>query len=172
VVAALAAHPSSEVQRRPLAYFKNYYDFTNQGYGYRFYARLDMTADPNHPRPWATPVVTAEMEFEGPGGNKTTEVVRLPPREQRPWPRLRFQRQLDLAYHLTSDPRWAASYARHLCKTRGCARVTIYSQEHQIPDLARVREAASGRGAPAFDLEAESPYTPRVKLGEFRCADF
>jgi hypothetical protein len=79
---------------------------------------------------------------------------------------------LDLAYHLSADPRWAASYARHLCKTRGCSRVTIYTQEHHIPDLALVREAASRSDASAVDLEAASTYSPRVKLGEFRCADF
>jgi hypothetical protein len=79
---------------------------------------------------------------------------------------------LDLAYHLSADPRWAASYARHLCKTRGCSRVAISTQDHHIPDLDRVRAAAIGRGAPPVDLEAESTYGPRVKLGEFRCTDF
>jgi hypothetical protein len=168
---SLAVHPSSAIERKSAFYFKNYYNFINQGYGYHYYARLDTTVDPQHPRRWGTPVVTAEMEFEREGGRKTHEVVRLPDRLC-PWPRLRYQRQLDLAYHLTADPRWSASYARHLCKTRGCSRVTVYTQEHQIPDLAHVREAASGRGAQAVDLEAESTYGPRVKLGEFRCADF
>jgi hypothetical protein len=168
---AMAVSPSSEIERRAVEPFRRYYELINQGYGYRYYSRLDATVDPHRPRPWGTPVVTAEMEFERPEGGKTTEVLRIPGL-QRLSPRLRHQRQLDLAYHLSADPRWAASYARHLCKTRGCSRVTIYTQEHHIPDLALVREAASRGDASAVDLEAASTYSPRVKLGEFRCADF
>jgi hypothetical protein len=168
---ALAVAPSSEVEIRAARFFRCYYELINQGYGHRYYSRLDTTVDPHDPRPWATPVVIAEMEFDPPQGETRSEVVRLPGRE-RPSIGLRHQRQLDLAYHLATDPRWAASYARHLCKTRGCQRVTIYTQEHRIPDLAIVREAAAGRGATSIDLEAESTYGPRVKLGEFRCTDF
>jgi hypothetical protein len=168
---ALAVDPSSEVEKRAAQFFRCYYELINQGYGHRYYARLDTTVDRHEPRPWATPVVIAELEFDRPEGGTSSEVVRLPDRE-RSSIRLRHQRQLDLAFHLASDPRWAASYARHLCKTRGCQRVTIYTQEHRIPDLALVREAAAGRGPVMIDLEAESTYGPRVKLGEFRCTDF
>jgi hypothetical protein len=168
---ALAVNPSSEVERWAAGLFARYYELVNQGYGHRYYSRLDTTADRHDPRPWATPVVTAEMEFDRPGGGKDAAVVRLPGRP-RSTIRLRHQRELDLAFHLASDPRWAASYARHLCKTRGCRRVTIYTQEHRIPDLALVRRAASGSGAPEIDLEAESTYGPRIKLGEFQCTDF
>jgi hypothetical protein len=171
LVAALAPPPSAEVVRRAAGAFRRYYELINQGYGYRYYSRLDATVDPHRPRPWATPVIVAELEFDRPGGGTAREVVRLPARE-RPSPRLRFQRQLDLAYHLSADPRWAASYARHLVVTRGCSRVTIYAQEHHIPDLATVRAAATEPGAPGVDLEAESTYGPRAKLGEFRCDDF
>jgi hypothetical protein len=168
---ALAAHPSSEIEKRAVRAFRSYYEVINQGYGYRYYARLDRTVDPRHPRPWGTPVVIAEMEFERAGQGTTSEVVRLPDRLGS-WPRLRHQRQLDLAYHLSADPRWAASYARHLCKTRGCSRVAIFTRDHLIPDLDCVRSAAVDRDAPPVDLEAESTYGPRVKLGEFRCTDF
>jgi len=171
LAAAAATNPSSDLQRRAALLFRGYYEIINQGYGYRYYARLDTTTDPHNPRPWATPIITAEMEFERAGGGPTTEILRLPGRD-RPWPRLRYQRQLDLAYHLTADPRWAASFARHLCKTRGCAKVTLYAQDHRIPDLARVRAAAVDPSAPPVDLEAESTYGPRRNLGEFQCADF
>jgi hypothetical protein len=168
---ALAVHPSSEVERRAAQFFQRYYELVNQGYGHRYYSRLDTTVDSHDPRPWATPVIIAELEFDQPGGGTRSDVVRLPSQE-RPLIRLRHQRQLDLAYHLTADPRWAASYARHICKTRGCQRVTIFSQNHRIPDLSLVRQAAAGSGATSIDLEAESTYGPRVKLGEFRCTDF
>jgi len=166
---ALAGHPSSQVERKAASWFRHYYGFVNQGYAYRYYARLDTTVDAKDPHRWSTPVVTLEMEFSSPEGGRQ-EVLRLPSREP-PLPRLRFQRQLDLAYHLTTDPRWAGSFARHLCLTRGCTKVTVYSQEHQIPDLDLVRAAATGTGKPV-DLEASSTYVHRVNLGEFRCTDF
>jgi hypothetical protein len=174
LTAALAVSPSSAEERRAAMAFRSYNDLINQGYGYHYYARLDTTVDPHDPRPWSTPIVIAEMEFDGdgPSGPRRVE-VRLPGRVgERAWPRLRHQRQLDLAYHLTADPRWAASYARHLCKAEGCKRVAIYTQEHRIPDLGLMREAASHPGAPRVDLEEESLYGPRVKLGEFRCDEF
>jgi hypothetical protein len=166
---AVGGHPSSPIEHKAANFFRYYFGFVNQGYAYRYYAKLDTTVDPHHPHPWSTPVVTLEMEFSSPEGVRQ-EVYRLPRRE-RLWPRLRFQRELDLAYHLTSDPRWVGTYARHLCKKLGCTKVTVYTQEHQIPDLALVRAAASGTGDPV-DLEAESTYAHRVKLGEFKCTDF
>jgi len=168
---AMAGHPSSIIEQRAAHFFKPYHQLINQGYAYRYYARLDMSVDPSHPRPWGTPVVTAEMEFDRPEGRKEAESLRLPARRPAS-PRLRHQRELDLAYHLAANPRWAASYARHLCKTRGCSRVTISTREHRIPPLALVRQAASDPSAPAVDLDAESTYSPSVKLGEFRCEDF
>ena len=166
---ALGGHPSSPMEREAAAFFRTYFGLVNQGYAYRYYARLDTTVDAHHPHRWSTPVVTLEMEFSGPEGVRQ-EVYRLPS-QARVWPRLRFQRQLDLAYHLTSDPKWVGSYARHVCKTFGCSKVAVYTQEHQIPELAVVRAAASGRGDPV-DLEADSTYAHRVKLGEFQCTDF
>jgi hypothetical protein len=168
----LAASPSSGVEQRMASVFKSYYDIINQGYGYRYYARLDMSVSPEHRHPWGTPIVLLEMEFDGPGKEVRKETVRLPELlGHRRWPGLRHQRQLDLAYHLRSDTRWAASYARHLCKTRGCDRVTIFLQDHHIPDLAVVRAAASGTGEP-IDLESESTYGPRSNLGEYPCTNF
>jgi hypothetical protein len=170
--AHLAAAPSSEVEQKAASIFKPYHDLINQGYGYRYYARLDLSVSPEHRHPWGTPVVTLEMEFGGPGKAIRKESVRLPELTgHRLWPRLRHQRQLDLAYHLSSDRRWAASYARHLCKTRRCDRVTIFLQDHQIPDLALVRAAASGTSEP-IDLEAESTYGSRSNLGEYPCTNF
>jgi hypothetical protein len=170
--AHLSSSPSSAVEQRAASLFKPYNDLINQGYGYRYYARLDLSAGPDHRHPWGTPVVLLEMEFDGPGQEVRKESVRLPELSgDRLWPRLRHQRQLDLAYHLSADTRWAASYARHLCKTRRCDRVTVVLQKHQIPDLALVRAAAAGTGE-AIDLEAESTYGPRSNLGEFPCTNF
>jgi hypothetical protein len=166
---ALGGHPSSQLEQQAAGLFRRYFGLVNQGYAYRYYARLDTTIDASHPHRWGTPVVTLELEFsEGEGARQ--EVYRLPSRE-RVWPRLRFQRQLDLAYHLTADPKWVGTYARHACKVFGCSKVSVFTQEHEIPDLEAVRAAVSGRGD-AVDLEAESTYRHRVKLGEFKCTDF
>jgi hypothetical protein len=170
--AHLSSAPSSELEQRAAGLFKHYHDLINQGYGYRYYARLDLSVSPEQRRPWGTPIVLLEMAFDQPGGEVRKESVRLPELPaHRSWPRLRHQRQLDLAYHLKADTRWAASYARHLCKTRGCDRVTIFLEDHQIPDLALVRAAASGTGEP-IDLEAESTYGARSNLGVFPCTNF
>ena len=116
--AHFSSAPSSELEQRAAGFFKHYHDLINQGYGYRYYARLDLSVSPEQRRPWGTPIVLMEIEFDGPGGEVRKESIRLPELPaHRSWPRLRHQRQLDLAYHLKGDTRWAASYARHLCKT-------------------------------------------------------
>jgi hypothetical protein len=171
VAGCLAARPSSALEVAIFELFRPYCDVIYQGVGYRFYSRLDTTVDPAHPQPWGTPIVIAEMDFDAPGTKTRTETIRLP--DSAPvWPHLRQQRQIDLAFHLALDPRWAASCARHLCKSRGCDRVTIHAQGHYIPDVDRLRKE-SGSVTPAMlDPDDGSTYGPRIKLGEFRCSDF
>ena len=125
--------------------FAPYHQWIDQGYAYRYYA----------PEPGPTPVVTATLHFTD---GRPDATVRLPERGLKP--RLRYQRQLALANHLAVDfeqarlqtgdgrrSRWAASYARHLCKTHpGCAGVTLFVQSHLIPDPERVREALATPG--------------------------
>ena len=76
--AHLAASPSSEVEQSAAYVFKRYFDLINQGYGYRYYARLDTSVSPEHRHPWGTPIVSLEMEFDGPGGEIRKESLRLP----------------------------------------------------------------------------------------------
>jgi hypothetical protein len=169
LAAALAAPPNSPLEAQVFQPFKPYCDLIDQNVGYRYYSQLDTTVDPRDPRPWWVPVVTAEMTFEDKAGPTRRETLRLPDFHHI-WPRLRHQRRIDLAYHLAADPRWAASYARHLCLTRGCDRVTISSQQHRVPDPARLR--ALLESGSRIDLEAESKYSTSVTLGEFRCTEF
>jgi hypothetical protein len=96
-------------------------------------------------------------------------------------PRLRYQRQLALANHLTGDfqqarqatgdgerSAWARSYARHLARGRpGCSSVTLYTQAHLIPEPAQVLDAH--RAGKPFDLDAEEFYTAPERIGEFPC---
>jgi hypothetical protein len=163
---ALRAEPSSPLERSVAGLFEGYYDALDQGHTYRYYA----------PEPGPTPVVTATIRFED---GRPEETVRLPTKGLRP--RLRYQRQLALAYHLTSDFEaarreagdgsrsvWAQSYARHLAQARpGCATVTLYTRSHLIPDpLAVVRSLQEGR---AVDLDAEEFYTAPERIGEYPC---
>lgn len=165
---AFGAPPSSPLELGLARQFAPYHQWIDQGYSYRYFA----------PEPGPTPVVTARLRF---ADGRPEVTVRLPDRGLRP--RLRYQRQLALANYLASDfarareregdgspSRWAASYARHLCKTApGCAGVTLYVQSHLIPDPDRVREAPAAPGGARVDLDAEEYYTTPERIGEFPC---
>jgi hypothetical protein len=162
----LGAPPSSGLEQAVRDGFGLYYQLVDQGYAYRYYA----------PEPGPTPVVTARVRY---ADGRPEETVRLPRRGV--LPRLRYQRQLALANHLTTDftearqatgeganSPWARSYARHLARSRpGCTSVTLFTQMHLIPDPQQVREALASR-APV-DLDAEEYYTAPERIGEFPC---
>jgi hypothetical protein len=166
---ALAGTPSSELERVAADLFAPYYHLTDQGYTYRYYA----------PEPGPTPVVTARIRYND---GRAEESVRLPSRGV--WPRLRYQRQLALANHLTNDWRaarretgdgsvsaYARSYARHLARTRtGCASVTLFAQSHLVPDPLLVRDALARRSP--VDIDAEEFFTAPERIGEFPCDGF
>jgi hypothetical protein len=167
VAGTLAVAPSSLLERTAADLFAPYLWFVDQGYGYRYYA----------PEPPPTPVVTARLQFAD--GRPDLE-LRLPDRSL--IPRLRYQRHLALANHLylefdsarVINPedrqlRWAQSYARHLCRTYGCARVTLSARLHMIPDLAAVRAALARSGKGGIDLDDEQFYTVPERIGEFAC---
>jgi hypothetical protein len=163
---ALRADPSSPLERAVAGLFEGYYRAVDQGHTYRYYA----------PEPGPTPVVTAAIRFDD---GRPEESVRLPAKGVSP--RLRYQRQLALAYHLTSDfeaakreagegsrSAWARSYARHLARSRpGCATVTLYTQAHLIPDPAAVAQAVRERRK--VDLDADEFYTAPERIGEYPC---
>ena len=168
LVGAAAAAPSSALERVLSSAFGRYYDLVDQGYAYRYYA----------PEPPPTPVVTATVRF---ADGRPEVIVRLPRRGLRP--RLRYQRQLALAFHLVADfdearrgtgdgrrSRWARSYARHLARAwPGSSTVTLSALMHLIPDPRRVLEPASAAGAARVDLDAEEFYTAPERIGEFSC---
>jgi hypothetical protein len=169
VAAAVAAPPSSGLQRAVADRFTSYYQLIDQGYGYRYYV----------PEPPPTAVVTATLRFDD---GRAERVVRLPDRAQ--GPRLRYQRHLALAHHLAQEfeaarnapggprpSRWAADYARHLCRDNpGCAGVELHVQMHLNPTPGQLYEAAI-RGRP-LDLEADDFYTVPVRIGAFACNAF
>lgn len=168
---ALATTPYSPLERSLVQGYRYYFGLVNQGYAYRYYSRLDTTIDPRHPNPWGTPVIVADLGFDEPEGGPRVQTFRLPEHPS-PWPRLRRQRQLDMAFHLAADPRWAASYARHLFKITGCSRLKIYSQYHFIPNVKDLRDALAAGKTATTDLESPDTYGPRRLLGEFECRQF
>ncbi|WP_169977022.1 hypothetical protein [Tautonia rosea] len=168
LAAVLAAPPSSALQQAVADLFRPYYRVADLGYSYRFYTA---GAPP-------TPIVTALLEFE----DGRSEEIRIPDRSM--WPRLRFQRQLALAYHLFDevrraprDPatgdsrsRWAISYGRHLCRENpGCRRVILFLQDHLNPSPDELMEAAEeGR---TIDVEDRRYYGDRQRIGVYLCDD-
>jgi hypothetical protein len=135
----------------------------NQDYTHAFFA----------PNPDSeTPVITAHLRF---GGKRPDREIRIPDRTARP--HIRFVRQIAMAWHLTyerstSDPLnrsyWAASYARHLCRSYpGCVRVELSLRMHQTPPTAAVLQAIADRRP--LDLESEDWYGFPISLGEFPC---
>jgi hypothetical protein len=123
----------------------------------------------------ATPVVTARLTFSG---NTPDRRIRLPDPSLRP--RIRFIRQIALAWHLvhewTEDETphrsyWAASYARHLCRTNpGCTRVDLFVEYHQMAQPRMILDAAS-RGA-KVDLDSLESYSLPERIGAFSCDEF
>jgi hypothetical protein len=165
---AWAASPSSPLEQGIAQVFAPYYQALDQGHAYRYYA----------PEPPPTPVVTATIRFQD---GRPDATVRLP--ERGTWPRLRYQRQLALAYLLFEDfvaarehagegrlSRWARSYARHLGKVYpGSSSVTLYVQMHLIPDPERVRASLAGPRSARVDLDDEEFYTTPERIGEYPC---
>jgi hypothetical protein len=153
---ALSGMPASPLEREIAGLFVPYVELTGLGHLHRYYA----------PAPPPTPIVTAEVRF---ADGRPPLTVRIPDRAVRP--RLRYQRQLALAYHLYNDyqqashhpdgphpSRWGASYARHLRAIHpGSAGVTIRAQQHLVPDLVRLRAIAEETGQPVPSIDPDDP---------------
>ena len=171
VSGALGVPPSSELERRVADLFTWHHGLLDQGYAYRYYAE-----------PPPTPVVLAALHRAD--GLPDVE-IRIPERAV-PGPPMRRQRQLALANALFASARpahrhddgeehgggesWLArSYASYLCRTNpGTTGVTLYLQQHLIPDPRQVLETTRETGL-RFDLFDESLLTTPRWIGDFPC---
>ena len=172
VSGALGVPPSSELERRVADLFTWHHGLLDQGYAYRYYAE-----------PPPTPVVLAALHRAD--GSPDVE-IRIPEREVA-GPPMRAQRQLALANALFASARpehrhgegeeeggpaesWLArSYASYLCRTHpGTSGVTLYLQQHLIPDPRQVLEKTRETGL-RFDLFDESLLTTPRWIGDFPC---
>ncbi len=165
-----SAQPASELERAVDSVFEPYDGLIRQGYSYRYYS----------PEPPPTPVVTATLAFRD---GRPERVVRFPDRAT--WPRMLYQRELNLANWLMADveearqfagdgakSRWAQAFAAHLGRTHpGCSSVTLRNQSHLVPPLDRVREelAHPEPGSKPVDLDADEFYTTPERIGVFPC---
>ena len=165
--AELASDPASGPERWLFRQFHPYTSLLNLDHAHRYYA----------PAPPPTLVATARLRF---ADGRPEREVRLPDPAARP--RLRYQRQLALAFHLATDfdeeagspgRFWARSYARHLCRTTpGCAGVALFIQVHNFPPRERLHEAAEHPDAPPLDLDAPETYSTPERVGDFSCDGF
>lgn len=166
---ALAGRPSSPVQQNFARLFDGYTVGLQQDLTHRYYA----------PAPGPTPIVEAEILF---ADGRPSQTVRIPDRAV--WPRIRYQRQLALAYHLNADferarnapggpqeSRWGRSYARHLgAAFPGADRVRLRVLQHLVPDLVALRQMAGPLGR-LPDVDDERFYTVPELIGEFPCQE-
>ncbi len=163
---ALAGVPASQLERDFAGWFGPYPSLVALDSVHRYYA----------PAPPPTPILTLEITLD----DGSTQLKRIPDRGARP--RLRYQRQLALAYHLyaefqraSRDPRgprasaWGASYARHVLleNPRG-RRVVLRAQEHLIPFLMGERPHEGDESAHGL-LDPDDPryFTVPEVVGEY-----
>ena len=169
IAGALGVPPSSELERKIANLFTPYHDLVDQGYAYRYYAE-----------PPPTPVITAKLHF---GDGRPEQTIRLPgtfscraeneaSTAARAWP-MPCSRMFSEAQRNTADSDrslLAAAFARHLCAANpGCVSVTLYAQQHLIPDPIVVREAMADPGAGSFDLFDDRFFTTPQWIGDFAC---
>ncbi len=169
IAGAFAPPPSSPLQQQIADQFRGYHRLVDQGYSYRFYTN---GAPP-------TPILYATIDF---GSEQPSETIRIPDRTTHR-PRLRFQRHLAIAYHVTLDSqaaprddqgnsqsRWAQSVARYLCQSHpGCESVTLFVQDHRNPSPGELVEAATN--GQSIDVDDPRFDGPRRQIGVYRCDD-
>ncbi len=154
---ALAGRPASVLEGEAASLFGRYAEAIHQANAHRYYA----------PAPPPTPIALAEIRD---AGGQILATRRIPDRATRP--RIRYQRELALAYHLYNNAMavrngsaavpLAPAYARHLIAvTPNAASVTLRVQQHLVPDLVRLREEG------AIDPDDARFFTVPERIGDF-----
>jgi hypothetical protein len=152
LAAAASVGPTSELIVEIWRVFRPYLQFFFLNHGYNYYA------------PEPAPSTLLDYEVEGPDGSIVAR-GRLPNRGL--WPRLLYHRYLLLTEHIAVAPpmwqhHWYNSYARHLCRKHGGAKVRLTRLTHSPPTMGMVRDGT----------RLDDPVTyMEMPLGEFRCGD-
>jgi hypothetical protein len=152
IVAPAAMDPSSELTSSLHDACQPYLDALFLNHGYHFFA----------PEPEESTLLSFEAEL--PDG--TVVRGRIPDRATQP--RLLYHRYFMLTEHMSKSPeefsdRWHESYARHIGREFGAARVKLTQQTHLLSSMERIRD-----GGRLTDPESYEDHP----LGDFPCDGF
>jgi hypothetical protein len=131
IIAPAAVAPASELAREACRFFEPYLGVLYLDHGYHFFA----------PEPAESTLLAYVAERE----DGTVVRGRIPDRKTQP--RLLYHRYFMLTEHMNDAPEdlerlWHESYAEHIAREHGAARVTLIQQTHKLPTMERIREGA------------------------------
>jgi len=149
IVAPAAVTPSSDLIQSVWNLFQPYLEILYLNHGYHFFA--------------PEPGDSALLAFEAQRTDGTVERGRIPSRSI--VPRLLYHRHFMLTERMKDAPaelrhEWLASYAEHIGRKYGAARVQLTGQIHHLATMEMVRSGLSLSDPASFDLE---------DLGVFEC---
>jgi hypothetical protein len=150
IVAPLSVAPSSDLIQSAWGFFQPYLQLLYLNHGYHFFA----------PEPGESTL----LAFAAERADGTVVSGRIPNRTI--VPRLLYHRHFMLTEHMRDAPDelqqdWVASYAEHLCRKYGAARVSLTGQIHNLPTMEMVRGGVRLDDPTSFEDES---------LGVFECA--
>jgi hypothetical protein len=149
IIAPAAVSPSSDLIQAGWDLFQPYLQILYLNHGYHFFA----------PEPGNSTLLA--FQAERPDG--TVVSGRIPNREI--VPRLLYHRHFMLTEQMKDAPaelrdEWLGSYAEHICRKYGAARVRLTGQTHHLPTMEMIRSGVR--------LDDPSSYEDE-DLGVFEC---
>jgi hypothetical protein len=128
VIAPAAVAPSSELIESAWYVVHPYLQLLCLNNGYHFFA--------------PEPTESTLLAYKAERADGTVVEGRIPNRSI--FPRLLYHRHFMLTEHMKDAPaelkdQWVSSYAEHLCRKFGAARVTLTGQIHNLPTMEMVR---------------------------------
>jgi hypothetical protein len=149
IIAPAAVSPSSDLMQAGWDLFQPYVQILYLNHGYHFFA----------PEPGDSTLLA--FQAERPDG--TVVSGRIPNRDI--VPRLLYHRHFMLTEQMKDAPeelrdKWLGSYAEHICRKFGAARVRLTGQTHHLPTMEMVRAGVR--------LDDPSSYEDE-DLGVFEC---
>jgi len=150
IIAPASVVPSSDLIQSGWGLFQPYLQLLYLNHGYHFFA----------PEPGDSTLLA--FAAERPDG--TVVRGRIPSPSMHP--RLLYHRHFMLTEHMTDAPEelqkeWVGSYAEHICRKYGAARVTLTGQIHHLATPEMVRRGVRLDDAASYENEP---------LGVFECA--
>jgi hypothetical protein len=149
VIAPAAVRPASDLVEAGWSIFQPYLQVLDLNHGYHFFA--------------PEPEDSTLLAFEAERADGTVIRGRIPNREI--VPRLLYHRHFMLTEQMKDAPaelqeEWVGSYAEHLCRKYGAARVKLTGQIHRLPTTEMVRQGVRLDDPSSYDDE---------ELGVFEC---